>query len=142
MKGQVSVELLVVIAFILVLFIPLLVISYFKVVENNDQLVLIQTQISASRIANLGNSVARMGENSSIITDVYIPPHVKTVNFKSVGGGGEVIFVLSSKEGDTEVVAVTDFPLEVDQNLNIEQEGLYRIEILSKEEKIYLRSYP
>ena len=65
MKGQVSTELLVVVALVLLIFIPLLVLVYTKANEANQQIASYQAELSVSRIASLANSVGRSRRRAS-----------------------------------------------------------------------------
>jgi len=134
MKGQVSTELLLIIGFILVLFIPLLLTAYFKTGEMNDKLTVLQAQVTASRIANLANSVGNMGVGSSIILDIYLPETVSNVEINSVGDGGEVVITVNTQNGDVDVVGVSSFPLV--KYFEFGGYGNYRIELVASDEGV------
>jgi hypothetical protein len=56
MKGQVSTELLVIVALVLLIFIPLLVLVYMKANEASQQIGSYQAELAISRVASLANS--------------------------------------------------------------------------------------
>lgn len=111
MRGQVSTELLMIIALILLIFIPLLVLVYVKAGEANQQIGSYQAELTVSRVASLANSVGSLGTDTSVITDVYIPPN--TVSFETIntGGGGEIILRVETNEGPTEIVDIIRYPI-------------------------------
>ncbi|MFH1685614.1 MAG: hypothetical protein ABH983_04885 [Candidatus Micrarchaeota archaeon] len=101
MKGQVSTELLVIVALVLLIFIPLLVLVYFKANEANQQIAAYQAELSVSRIASLANSVGSLGTNTSVTTDIYVPPNTLAMNVTSVGRAGEISLTMDSPQGPT-----------------------------------------
>jgi hypothetical protein len=112
MKGQVSTELLVIVALVLLIFIPLLVLVYFKANEANQQIAAYQAELSVSRIASLANSVGSLGTNTSVITDVYVPPNTIWMNVTGVGRGGEISLTMDTPQGPTAPgVEIIKFPV-------------------------------
>ncbi|MDD2655249.1 MAG: hypothetical protein PHQ80_01110 [Candidatus ainarchaeum sp.] len=123
MKGQVSNELLIVVGFILLLFIPLMSVMYLKLGDANADLSVLQAHFSAARVAYLINAIGYMGEGSSIITEVYVPNNVKRVSIE----GHEVVFTAGLPSGDSDVVQPTDF--RISDGRTITSPGRYRLEI-------------
>lgn len=111
MKGQVSTELLVIVALVLLIFIPLLVLVYFKANEANQQIASYQAELSVSRIGSLANSVGSLGTNTSVTTDVFIPPNTVELSSNSVGRGGEIVLKMETPQGPTEIVEVVKYPI-------------------------------
>ncbi len=112
MKGQVSTELLVIVALVLLLFIPLLVLVYFKANEANQQIGTYQAELAVSRMASLANSVGSLGTNTSVVTDIYIPPNTLSFSIKESGSaGGEAVLQISTPQGKSEVVDLIRYPL-------------------------------
>ncbi len=137
-KAQVSVELMIVIGFILVFFLPLLLISYFKVIELNHDLSAIQSQVAVSRLANTIDSVGRMGVGSSLLLDVYLPANSE-LTFNSYSSGGEIVLYINSSSNFIEVVEPTWFPILDVQPLDIT--GNYRFNITSKDDGVSVVPY-
>ncbi len=133
-KGQISMELVVLLGFVLIFFIPLLLISQGKVRELNQELVTLQAQTAASRIASTVNSIGYMGTGSSMILDIYLPAVAK-VSFTE---HGEIVVFVPSLMGDNEIVGFSAFNLD---SLIIESGGYYRFEILSLGDKISIIPY-
>ena len=111
-KGQVSIELMVIIAAVMVVFIPLLLHVYFKTNEANEQLAQIQGELLTSRMAGLINAVGNLGQNSSLISEFFIPSNVRRIEIKPIGTGGEVIISIATIGGDSELVDIAKFPVE------------------------------
>ncbi len=106
MRGQVSTELLIIVALILLVFIPLLVMVYFKSTEANEQIASYEAELAVFRLAYLANSVGSLGTNTTVYTDVYLPRNMESLEAWSVGQGGEIILRLETQEGPMEIVEV------------------------------------
>ncbi len=114
-RGQVSTELLVIVGLVLLVFIPLLVLVYFKATETNEQIAALQAEMVVFRLAHLSNSVGSLGTNSTIYTDVYIPQNLINLSISTVGRGGEISLKLLTTEGETEIVEVVKYPFKTDK---------------------------
>ncbi|MGB9719274.1 MAG: hypothetical protein ACPL06_01620 [Candidatus Anstonellales archaeon] len=134
-KGQISTELIVVIAFVLFLFIPALFFAYSKAGEITNELDVRKAYVSVNRLSSLSNSVGYCGQNSSIIVEIDVPANVEKIEFKSYADGGEVIAHLLDG-GD--IVKQVSFQVEGDSLTP----GFYRIEISSDGEKVYAKKFP
>jgi len=111
MKGQVSTELLVIVALVLLIFIPLLVLVYLKTAEANQQIASYQAELTVTRIASLANSVGSLGTNTSVVTDVYIPANTEYLETRDSGRGGEVILRIRTPQGTQEPNDILKYPL-------------------------------
>jgi len=111
MKGQISTELLIIIALVLLVFIPLLVLVYFKANDANQQISSYQAELSVSRIASLANSVGSLGTNTSVTTDVFVPPETVKFSCQPTGGGGEIVLQINTPEGPTDIVEIVKYPI-------------------------------
>jgi hypothetical protein len=111
MKGQVSTELMVIIALVLLIFIPLLVLVYMKASEANQQIGSYQAELAVSRLASLANSVGSLGTSTSVTTDVYIPPNTVSLETKQAGQGAEIVLKVRTSQGDTEVADIVKYPM-------------------------------
>lgn len=128
MKGQVSNELLVVVGFILLLFIPLMFVMYLKLGDANTDLSLLQMHFSAARIAYLVNAIGYMGDGSAMITEVYVPENIKEVSFR----GNEIVFTASVRGQDNDVAQPTSFTIYAASREKITSPGRYRLEITNE----------
>jgi len=128
MRGQVSNELLVVVGFILLLFIPLMFVMYLKLGDANTDLSLLQMHFSAARVAYLVNAIGYMGDGSAIITEIYVPENIKQVSFNR----NEVVFTADVHGQDNDVAQPTSFPIFAGSREKITQPGRYRLEIMNE----------
>ncbi len=112
MKGQVSTELLVVVALVLLIFIPLLVMVYMKANEADQQIGAYQAELTITRLASLANSVGSLGTNTSVTTDVYIPPNEVSFVTEKAGIGSELVLTLSTPQGNTETTDIIQYPMQ------------------------------
>lgn len=111
MKGQISTELLVIVGLVLLVFIPLLVLVYFKATETNQQMAAYQAELAVFRVAYLANSVGSLGTNTSVTTDIFIPRNVRQFRTATAGGGGEISMQVDTPEGPTDIVEVIRYPV-------------------------------
>jgi len=111
MKGQVSTELLVIVALVLLIFIPLLVLVYLKTAEANQQIASYQAELTVTRIASLANSVGSLGTNTSVVTDVYIPANTEYLATNQSGRGGEVVMKIKTPQGTQEPSDILKYPV-------------------------------
>lgn len=111
-RGQVSTELLFIIAAILVLFIPLLVITYFKANEANEQIMQLQAQVVAIRLSELANSVGSASGKSAVIAEVFIPSTVSSMSIISSEDGGEIVLKSNTQTGENDIVGTLRFPVD------------------------------
>jgi type II secretory pathway pseudopilin PulG len=111
MKGQVSTELLVIVGLILLIFIPLLVLVYVKANDANQQIASYQAELTVTRIASLANSVGSLGTETSVETDVYLPPNTISLETVASGRGGEIVLTVKGTDGDSPIADVIKYPL-------------------------------
>lgn len=110
-KGQVSTELLVIVGLVLLIFIPLLTLVYFKATEANEQIATYQAELLVFRLAYLANSVGSLGTETTMYTDLYIPQNIILLQTEKVGGGGEVSMKITTLEGESEIVEIVKYPI-------------------------------
>ena len=110
MKGQVSTELLIIVALVLLIFIPLLVLVYFKANEANQQIASYQAELAVFRVAYLANSIGSLGTNTSVTTDVYVPKSIKNFSVKNAGNGAEISMNVDTPDGPSDIVEVIKYP--------------------------------
>ena len=139
-KGQVSTEMIVVVGLVLLIFIPLITLVYFKSVESNNKLYSYQAQLAVSRLSNLANSVGSLGTETAVYTDVYLPRGTISLETKKSGNGGEIVLVVNGPDGKSELVGVVSNKISSDKKIIEEdeqgsQEGRWvRLKITSQKE--------
>jgi len=111
MKGQVSTELMVIVAMILVVFIPLLTLVYFKANDANQEISSYEAELTVFRLAYLSNSVGSLGTDTEVYTDLYVPRNVISLTTEGIQNGGEIVMVLDTAEGNMEIVEIVQHKL-------------------------------
>lgn len=111
MKGQVSTELLVIVALVLLIFIPLLVLVYVKASEANQQIASYQAELAVTRVASLANSVGSLGTDTTVVTDIYVPPNTISLETMQSGRGGEIVLTMETPEGSKDSAEIIKYPL-------------------------------
>jgi len=124
-KGQISTELLVVVGLVLVIFIPLLVLVYFKAGEAQTEMAAYQAQLVVFRIAYLSNSVGSLGTETTVYTDLYIPRNTLSLRTMNTGDGAEVQLKLQGDQGESDVAEVIRYRLTSDSETELVEEGSY-----------------
>lgn len=111
MKGQVSTELMVIIGLVLIIFIPMLVLVYFKANDSNQQIASYQAELAVFRLAYLSNSVGSLGSNASVSTDLFIPKNTISFSTRTSGKGGEIVLAIDTPQGPSEITEIVRYPL-------------------------------
>ena len=131
MKGQVSAELIAIIGLVLALFIPLLLTVYVKTNESNQQLYNVQAELVSTRLAYLINSVGNLGQGSSILADVFIPPYITRIQISNLGRGSQVIVRMNTPSGESEISDAIRFSINPASSVDLRnpRQGLRRFNI-------------
>jgi uncharacterized protein (UPF0333 family) len=105
-KGQVSLEAIVIVTFVLLLMIPLLLMLLDRFFEITQKFEIIKGKILVSKITSAINNVIAMGPNSSSKIEIEIPGNIKnlTIGEKS---GRIVEGIFETNFGDIEIVGIT-----------------------------------
>lgn len=136
-KGQVSTELLVIIGFVLMLFIPLLFYTYYKTRELDLEIAGMESRLISSKLAFIANSMGSLGDGNSIKIEVSLPAHVRTLNFINHSTGGEVKIILWD---ENQISQVTTFPF--NETNSYSGGANYKLEFISNNGKITVRALP
>ncbi len=126
-KGQVSIELLAIVGFIMLLFIPLILFMHYKTNEMNVNMASSQSFFISSKLASIANSVGSMGDGSALKVEFILPAQVKTLYFGKLGNGGEVMFVMND---GSQISQITRFPFNSTRNYS--GGAGYKLEFLSQ----------
>ena len=115
-KAQVSVELLIIVGLILLIFVPIIVSVYFKSNESNSSVDSFKVELAVSRLANLVDSIGNLGEGAYINAEIYIPKNVKQIKFLSSQKGGEIVFVVDLNGVTNEYAQSVKYPVQGNPN--------------------------
>jgi hypothetical protein len=101
-KGQIALETLVVIGFVLALMTPLLYMLYLRVTEIQQEILVLEATRSVDIIATTISSVGVIGANGSATVDVTFPANMKNL---TIGGPAnrEVVMVISTTLGEVDI---------------------------------------
>lgn len=102
-RGQVSVETLVMVGFVLAFMIPLVLLFLGVSNSSAENVAIGQAMISARQIGNAAGEVLSQGNNSKKVIFVNYPPGINNVTLDS----NEVIFTLKTTKGFVPVVENT-----------------------------------
>ncbi|HLD59610.1 MAG TPA: hypothetical protein VI912_01345 [Candidatus Bilamarchaeaceae archaeon] len=138
-KGQVSTELIVIIAAIMVIFIPLMVTVYLKASGTEETVSTLQAQLAATRIANMINTIGNLGDNSSSTLEIYLPKNTEKIEFNSYGEGSEITITLTTNEGPIELSESAKFKILLESSFDQVKGGKIRIELRSSGDQIKIR---
>lgn len=122
--GQVAMEYIIIISFILVVTVPLLYISYTHSQDINELISTNQVDKISKKIVDSAESVYYLGAPSKTTIKVYMPKNIEQILI----GNNEIVFRMHTKSGTDEIVRYST--VNISGNLKTSQ-GLRRIEIQS-----------
>ena len=106
-RGQISTEILALIGILLALLVPLILYAYGRASASQDDFATQKAEFAAQRLAGLADSVGYLGGNAAVVDQIDVPTEVKTVRLG--GNGHDVIFEMSSPEGEKDIVKPSAF---------------------------------
>ncbi|MFA5382907.1 MAG: class III signal peptide-containing protein [Candidatus Micrarchaeia archaeon] len=125
-KGQVSVELMIIIGIILILIIPSIVFVFnFIRNEGNDDFAVSQADVITSRIKYTINMVGSTGTGSALKTEIEIPYGFEGISTEE----DEIILKMWTSPGLTDFAKVTDYQIISNGLDKIKAPGTYILEI-------------
>ena len=124
-RGQMSVEILILVGMALFLLIPVLLYAYGRANVSGEDLSTQKAEFAAHRLASLADSVGYLGGASAVIDEIEIPPYVKSVSVKD----RDVIIEMDSAGGRKQIVAGSAFNLTATGFSRITKSGTYFIEV-------------
>ncbi len=129
-KGQSSLELLVTLAFGLIILLPIVVLAFIQIANSSSSLSTTEAQAAASKLASVATSVGAQGYPAKQLVLVQVPQQITNIYVgTSTNGPGHVItFVVNTNAGPSYVTSYT--PLNVSGNLGqILAPGLYLVNV-------------
>lgn len=129
LRGQASIELLVTLAFAMMMLIPILALAYIQTSSGSEQVAVDQAQQSVSRLKNVVDVVAAQGPPAKATVNIIVPQRLSSITVGSNTTpfiGREIIFRVRASGGETEIVATTMY--NVTGNLtNYSRAGTYPV---------------
>ena len=130
-KAQVSMEYMIIIAFVTAIIIPLIVVFTMHSSALNEQVIDNQVNQIANRIIENVESVYYLGNTCKLSFTINIPKNVEDI----VISGREIVFYLKQHNGISEIVRMSTIPM----NGTIKHSaGLHNIVIESKGDYIWI----
>ncbi len=129
-KAQSSLELLITLAFGLIILLPIVVLAFIQISTSTSTLAATEAQATAVKIASVATSIGSQGTPAKQLTLIDIPPNVKNISIGTPTGGvgHEVVLVVNTNAGPSYVTAYT--PLNISGNIgSLTQPGTYLINI-------------
>jgi len=126
MRGQVSVEFLLIIGMLSVAILPILFAMNFATQDSPDRLAISKATFSAARIASSAQAVGNLGPGSKIRAQVEMP-YVRSINVR----GNEVALEVQTTYGNVLILQQADFELNGRGLEGIGAPGTYMIDIYS-----------
>ena len=124
-RGQMSVEILVLIGMALFLLMPVLLYAYGRANVSGEDLSVQKAEFAAHRLSSLADSVGYLGGASAVIDEIEIPPYVKNVSVN----GRDVVIELDAANGKKQIVSSSAFNLTSAGFERIVKSGTYFIEV-------------
>ena len=126
-KGQVSIEILMLIGLMLALLIPLIMYSLGRANAAQEDFATQRAEFAAQRLARLADSVGYLGGAAAVVDQIDGPPYGKSI---SIGGKGhDIIFEMDSTAGKKQIVQTTSFQIHAVGFDRIKKEGSYFVEV-------------
>jgi len=104
------VELLITLAFAMMMLIPIIVLVYLQTSSGSEQLSVDQAQQSVNRLKSTVDVVGAEGPPAKATINIIVPQRVTGITVGCVGQhciGREIVFTVQSAGGETEIVATT-----------------------------------
>ena len=135
-RGQISVEYLIVVGFIVFIVVGLLGVAFIYASNIRDELKNSQLNNFAEKLLNSAESVYYSGDPSKVTITAYLPEAVKSVVLDS--GENSLVFTFESSAGESVIAFQSDVPLaEFDMN-NEFNEGLRSFVITAEADGVHI----
>ena len=127
MKGQISVEFLIIIGILSIAMLPVLFAMNYSAQTTPDKIAIAKATFSAARLRSAVNSVGSLGFGSSMVTQIEMP----TVEYIQISNKEIAISVMSSY-GDVAIIQPVEFNITSTTGFeNVRAEGTYLVDIHS-----------
>ena len=107
-RGQIALEAVIIIGFVLVLMIPLLYTLFSRVLSVQDELRMLEGSRAVDTIANTVSTVGVIGPNGTATVQITLPENVRNVSIGKTNPR-EVVIVLSTALGDIDITRLVNY---------------------------------
>ena len=129
MKGQISVEYLLVIGFVAIITVPLIILYYKFTTDASDEIITSQINQIARKIVDSAESVYFLGNPSQTTIKVYMPNKIIGASLDNK----EVVFNVTTRAGISEIVQVSSVDLTGELPIT---PGIYSIILKARESDV------
>ena len=108
--GQASLELMITLAFALLMLIPIIVLVFLQTSSGSEELAVDQAQQSVFRLKNAADVIGAQGPPAKATVNIIVPQRLTSITVGSQSSpyiGREIIFSVNARGGTSDVVAVT-----------------------------------
>lgn len=105
-KGQVAVEVLIMLGFFLAFSIPVILYMLLATTTKSDEVGLMQGRTAVDQLVDTANTVYMSGNGSRTSIQIFFPPRVKNFTIGE-SSGREIVMSVGSIYGDNDIVGVT-----------------------------------
>jgi hypothetical protein len=109
LKSQSSFELLITVAFGLIILLPIVVLAFIQISASNSSLSSAEAQAAAEKITSVATTVGAQGYPAKQLVLVQVPPSVQNIYVGTLSNqvGHEVVFVTSTSAGLSYITSYT-----------------------------------
>ncbi|MEK6847190.1 MAG: hypothetical protein AABY16_03425 [Nanoarchaeota archaeon] len=132
-RGQISLEYLIVVAFVVFAVIVILGVSLFYTSSAQDQIKLNQLFTFATKITTSAESVYYAGEPSKVTITAFLPDGVQNIEVIS----NNIVFTIVTSSGTSVIAFESNVPLDSATTI-LTNEGLKRIVIRAGADRVYV----
>lgn len=129
-KGQISVEYLIVIGFVVFLVISIVGIGYFYASGIRDRIRVNQVTTFASKLISSSESVFYAGEPSKLTITAYLPVGIRSIEVIE----NDLIISMTTNSGITTMAFTSNVPI---NGIISTEEGVKRVEVIATENEAY-----
>jgi uncharacterized protein (UPF0333 family) len=129
-KAQSSLELLITLAFGLVILLPIVVLAFIQISNSSSTLSTTDAQAAAQKLASVAVTVGAEGPPAKQLVLIQVPQSVTDIYVGTTSGtiGHEIIFVINTNAGPSYVTAYS--PLNISGSLSADlNPGVYLINV-------------
>ena len=130
-KSQSSLELMITLSFGLIILLPIVVLAFIQIAASSSTLSTTEAQQTASKLASIAQVVGSEGSPAKQLVLIQVPQSVSNIYIGTPSGGvgHEVVFVVSTDAGPSDVAAYT--PSNVSGSLT-ESQGTYLVSVAAE----------
>jgi len=134
-RGQISIEYLIVIGFVVFIILSILGVSIYYYSGIRDSIKLNQVTNFASKVISSAEVVFFAGEPSKTTITVHLPEGVQDVRIIDDNGQTLIVFDVSTDSGLTVVAFPSDVPIDTSSDISNTQ-GVKRLEIVALADRV------